>query len=76
VAHEDDRSAFIEGVLDRGQRGGDALGVCDDAGLLILGNIEVDAHEDAFAVYGNVFDGFFHSGKFEREGGTVLAEKE
>jgi hypothetical protein len=64
-------------VLDRGQCGGDPLGVRDGTGLFVLGNIEVDAHKDAFAFYGNVFDGFFHSsGKFEREGGTGLAEKE
>jgi hypothetical protein len=61
VAHENDGCAFIQGVLDRGQCGGDALGVRNGAGLFVLGNIEVDAHENAFAVYGNVFDGFFHS---------------
>jgi hypothetical protein len=77
VAHEHDGSAFIEGVLDRGERGGNARGIRDGAGLFVLGNIEVDAHENAFAFYGNVFDGFFHSnGKFESEGGTGLSEKE
>ena len=77
MAHEDDGCAFIQGVLDRGQGGGDALSVRDGTSLFVLRNIEVHAHEDAFAFYGNVFDGFFHiSGKFESEGGTGLSEKE
>jgi hypothetical protein len=64
-------------MLDRRQSSGDALGIRNGPGFFILGNIEVDTHENAFAFYGNVFDGFFHSsGKFEREGGTGLAEKE
>jgi hypothetical protein len=64
-------------VLDRGQRGGNALGVGDGTGLFVLGHVEVHAHENAFAFYGNVFNGFFHgNGKFEEEGGTGLSEKE
>jgi hypothetical protein len=64
VAHENDGCAFIQGVLDRGQGGGDALGIRDGASLFVLGNIEIDAHENAFSGEGNVFDGFFHSGSW------------
>ena len=62
VAHEDDRCPFIQSVLNRRQRGGNALGIGDGTGLLVLRNIEVHTHKNAFAFYGNVFDGFFHSG--------------
>ena len=61
VAHENNAGAFIQRVLDRGQGGDDALGVRDRAGGFVLGNIDIDANEHAFAGEGNVFDGFFHS---------------
>jgi hypothetical protein len=40
VAHEDDAGAVLEGVLDGGQRGLDALRVADLA--LIKGDVEID----------------------------------
>jgi hypothetical protein len=49
VAHENHAGALIEGVLDGGQGGDDALGVRDRAGGFVLGNIEIDADEHAFA---------------------------
>ena len=60
MAHEDDRRALVEGVLDGGDRRGDSLRVRDGASGLVLRHIEVHAHEDAFAGKRDVFDGFFH----------------
>ena len=57
VRHEDDRSAFFQSELDRWNRGGDASGVGDGAGDLVLGDVEVDAHEYALAREGEVADG-------------------
>jgi hypothetical protein len=44
VAHEDDAGAVLEGVLDGGQRGLDALRVADLA--LIKGHVEIDPGEE------------------------------
>ncbi len=48
VAHQDDRSALLEDVLDGGEGGGDAGGVGDGAGGLVLRHVEVHPHDDAF----------------------------
>ncbi len=58
VRHEDHGRALLEGVLDGRQGGGDARGVGDSAGLLVLRDVEIDAHEHAFARQGEVADGF------------------
>jgi hypothetical protein len=55
---------LVEGVLDGGESGDDALGVRYGAGGFVLGNIEIDADENAFSGEGDVFDGFFHSGSW------------
>jgi hypothetical protein len=41
-----------------GTGGGDARGVGDGAGHLVLRDIKIDAHEHAFAAKGEVTDGF------------------
>ena len=64
VAHQDNGGALVERVLDGGEGGDDALGVRDGAGGFVLGNIEIDADENAFSGEGDVFDGFFHSGSW------------
>jgi hypothetical protein len=64
VAHQDNGGALVERVLDGGEGGDDALGVRDGAGGFVLGNIEIDANENAFSGEGDVFDGFFHSGSW------------
>jgi hypothetical protein len=64
VAHQDNACTLVERVLDGGQGGDDALGVRDGTGGFVLGNIEIDADEDAFSGEGDVFDGFFHSGSW------------
>jgi hypothetical protein len=58
VAHEDDGCAFFEGVFNRGERGDDTLVVGDSAGGFVLGDVEVDAHEDAFSCEVEVVYGF------------------
>ena len=50
VGHQDDAGAGLEDVADAGQGRLDALGVGDGARLLVLGDVEVDAHEDALAI--------------------------
>ena len=59
VAHQDDGCAVVQEVLDRGQRGPDARVVLD---LAVLDwDIEIDAHEHAFALRIEIPDGLlFH----------------
>ena len=56
VAHEHDGGAAIQRVLDRRQCGDDALRIGDLA-VLVLGHVEIDAHEDALALQVQVGDG-------------------
>jgi hypothetical protein len=49
VRHQDDRRAGVQGVLDRGESRDDPLVVRDGARDLVLGDIEVDAHQHPFA---------------------------
>jgi len=72
VAGEDDRRAFFKGVLDRGQRGDDARVVGDGTGLLVLGDVEIDADEHAFAGEVEVADGFEF--RHDRKGSSGIAE--
>ena len=58
MAHQDHGGAVVERVLDGGQRGDDALRIGDGAGDLVLGDVEIHAHEDAFAGDVEVADGF------------------
>ena len=75
VRHQDDAGAGVQDVADARERRLDALGVRDGARLLVLGDVEVDAHEDALAVEVAEFaegeDG--HGGK--DSGGRGLGEK-
>ena len=70
VGHQHQRSAAIEQELDRRQGCRDALGVRDDAGLLVLGDVEVDTDEDALA-----FDGAEFAEGRSRHGGKVSRER-
>ena len=58
VAGEDDGRAFFKGELDRWERGGDARIVGNGTGDFVLGDIEIDANEHAFAGEVEVADGF------------------
>jgi phosphoribosyl-AMP cyclohydrolase len=49
-------------MLDGWECGGDALSIGDLSGLLVLGDIEVDADEDALAREGEILDRFFCHG--------------
>ncbi len=53
----DDRSALVQQVLDGGQSGHDPLVAGDLAGLLVLGNVEVTAQQDLFALNVDVANG-------------------
>ena len=55
VAAQADGGAVLEGEADGGKRGDDAGVVCDGA-CLVLGDVEVDPHEDALALKGEVGD--------------------
>jgi len=61
VAHQDNAGSLVERVLDGREGGDDALGVRDGAGGFVLGNIEIDADEDAFSIERDVGDRFFHA---------------
>ena len=62
MAGQDDRRTLIQGVLDGRKRRGDALGIGDLSGLLVLGDVEVNADEDAFAGEVEVLDRFLGHG--------------
>jgi hypothetical protein len=49
VGHQDHRGAGVERVPDRRQCGDDPLVVGDGAGFLVLGNVEIHAHQHAFS---------------------------
>ncbi len=58
MRHQHHGRTLLQGVADGGQGRHDALVVGDGAGGLVLRDIEVHAHEDAFAVQSEVADGF------------------
>ena len=64
----DEHAALERSLLAEGCR--DALGVRDDAGLLVLGDVEVDTDEDALA-----FDGAEFAEGRSRHGGKVSRER-
>ncbi len=60
VAHQDQRGALLQDVLDGGQRGADALVVRDRA--VLHRDVEVDAHQDALALEIDVANGLLVHG--------------
>ena len=56
---QNNRCPVVEGILDGGECGSDALRVGDFTGLLVLRDIEIDADEDAFTGKFEILDGFF-----------------
>jgi hypothetical protein len=62
MAHQDQRGAVVEQILDRRQRGADAGVVGDGAGGLVLRDVEVDAHEGFLALPVYVLDRFLIHG--------------
>ena len=55
VGHQHQGGAAFEQEPDRRQGRGDTLGVRDDAGLLVLGDVEVHTDEDTLALDGAEF---------------------
>ena len=70
VGHEHQRGATFEQELDRRQGRGDTLGIRDGAGLLVLGDVEVDTDEDTLA-----FDGAEFAEGRSRHGGERSRER-
>ena len=56
MAHEDDRSAFVQSIFNRRQRGFDAFGIGDRAGDFVLRHVEIHADEGAFAFQFDIFN--------------------
>jgi hypothetical protein len=59
MACQNDRGPVIQCVLDGRDRGSNSLGVGDFTGLLVLGDVEIDTDEEAFAGEIEILDGFF-----------------
>ena len=70
VAHQHDGCAVVEQVLDRGQRGADARVVLDLA--ILDGDVEIDAHDNAFALRIEIPDGLLLHVWFLRAAGEAL----
>ena len=70
VGHQHQGGAAFEQELDRRQGRGDTLGIRDGAGLLVLGDVEVDTDEDTLA-----FDGAEFAEGRSRHGGERLQRK-
>ena len=70
VGHQHQGGAAFEQELDRRQGRGDTLGIRDGAGLLVLGDVEVDTDEDTLA-----FDGAEFAEGRSRHGGESSRER-
>ena len=62
MAGEHNRGSLSEGVLDGRKGGGDALGIGDFSGLLVLRDVKINSDEDAFAGEVEVLDRFLGHG--------------
>jgi len=58
MAHQDNRSALIQDILNGGQCRFDAFCICNRTGHLVLGNIEINAHDHALTLHVDIAHSF------------------